>query len=152
MSSAIPQQRGQASQKPEAGPGKSRRHWSDWTGCVMYVALAADVMINSPRIGIMLIPIFVHELLVAFSFLVRRPLNQNSTGWKPRFVAYCGTFLILLFVRFSTSFRPDWVAPTNNPVLITAGMTLWVMGSLFGLYSMWHFRHAFSIIPQARLL
>jgi protein-S-isoprenylcysteine O-methyltransferase Ste14 len=136
----------------EVSQKESRRHWSDWAGSAFYVALAIDILVHAPQIGILLLPSVLHELIAATSFLVRRPLARQSKGWKPRTAAYLGTFLVVGFTRFSGAFHPDWIAHTNNPLLNASGFVIWIFGTLFGSYSLWYFRHAFSIVPQARVL
>jgi protein-S-isoprenylcysteine O-methyltransferase Ste14 len=128
------------------------RHWSDWAGCLLWLALVADTLTHSPQIGILLLPTVFHELIVAFSFLVRRPLSRQSRGWRPRVAAYSGTFLVLAFIRFASAFRPDWVEVSQFRILTGLGMAMWLLGTVFGLYCIWYFRHAFSIVPQARVL
>jgi protein-S-isoprenylcysteine O-methyltransferase Ste14 len=129
-----------------------RRHWSDLAGCAFYIALTVDILVHAPQIGILLLPSVLHELMAATSFLVRRPLVRRSKGWKPRMAAYLGTFLVICFTRFSGAFHPDWIAHTNNLLLNASGFVIWLLGTLFGVYSLWYFRHAFSIVPQARVL
>jgi len=107
---------------------------------------------QAPEIGILLLPSVLHELVAAASFLVRRPLAKQSRGLKPRLAAYVGTFLIFGFTAFSSAFHPDWIARTHNPLLNGAGFSLWMLGTGFGVYSLWYFRYAFSIVPQARVL
>jgi protein-S-isoprenylcysteine O-methyltransferase Ste14 len=110
------------------------------------------MFVHAPQIGILLLPTVLHELLVAASFLIRRPLNRQSKGWKPPLVAYIGTFLVMAFIRFSAVLHPNWVAQIRNPLLNMVGFASWTLGTLFGLYSLWYFRHAFSLVPQARTL
>jgi protein-S-isoprenylcysteine O-methyltransferase Ste14 len=126
---------------------------ADWIGCLIYLLIARDVLVHSStRMAILLLPIALHEIIVAGSFLIRRPLNRKMSGWKPRVTAYIGTFLVFGFIRLSSSINPNWVRPTHTPALDTSGTIIWLIGLLFGLYSIWWFRHSFSIEPQARAL
>jgi protein-S-isoprenylcysteine O-methyltransferase Ste14 len=129
-----------------------RRSWTDWVGCSLYVALAVDIAVHSPQIGILLLPSVLHELLVAGSFLIRRPLCRQAEGWKPRLAAYSGTFLVIGFIRFASTFEPSWVARSEDANLKAVGVAIWLLGTLFGIYSLWYFRYAFSLVPQARVL
>ncbi|MCU1305728.1 MAG: putative protein-S-isoprenylcysteine O-methyltransferase [Acidobacteriaceae bacterium] len=135
-----------------ASPRKQLRHWTDWAGCLLYITIAVDMVVHAPQIGILLLPSVLHELIAAASFLIRRPLARQSNGWQPRLAAYLGSFLVIIFIRLSSAYHPSWVAHTHVAVLNALGFTLWLIGILFGLYSLWYFRHAFSLIPQARVL
>ncbi|MCU1285273.1 MAG: protein-S-isoprenylcysteine methyltransferase [Acidobacteriales bacterium] len=128
------------------------RHWTDWAGCALYLCLAVDLLVHSPKIGILLLPGVLHETVVAASFLLRRPLAQQAKGLGPRIAAYVGTFMMVAFVRLASSYYPAWVEHTNGLLLNRLGISFWFIGTLFGLYSLWYFRHAFSLVPQAREL
>jgi protein-S-isoprenylcysteine O-methyltransferase Ste14 len=126
---------------------------ADWIGCLIYLLIARDVLVHSSaRLAILLLPTALHEIIIATSFLIRRPLSQRLTGWAPRITAYVGTFLVFVFIRISASINPNWVRATHNPVLDISGTLIWSIGLLFGLYSIFWFRHSFSIEPQARTL
>jgi protein-S-isoprenylcysteine O-methyltransferase Ste14 len=126
--------------------------WTDWVGCLFYITIALDTLVHSPRITLLLLPAVLHELVVAASFIIRRPLNRTISGWKPRVAAYTGTFLVLGFIRLSSSINPEWTRATHSSILNAAGAISWLIGLIFGLYSVWWFRHSFSIVPQARSL
>src|SRR4051812_13093658 len=81
------------------------RHWTDWAGCALYLCLAADLFAHSPRIGVLLLPSVLHEIVVAASFLLRRPLAQQAKGLAPRIAAYVGSFLVLAFLRLASAYH-----------------------------------------------
>src|SRR5437879_4796968 len=100
---------------------KNTYRWTDMVGCLFYIMIALDTLVHSPRITILLLPTVLHELIVAASFIIRRPLNRSISGWKPRVAAYSGTFLVLGFVRLSSLINPEWTRATHSPVLDAAG-------------------------------
>lgn len=141
-------------QPPPAGPPPAPppRHWSDWVGFAVFATLAIDTLVRVPGVAVLLLPTFFHELLVALAFLFRRPLRMELKGWLPSLVAYAGTFLLLVFVEVAHAWEPSWIASTPSAALRLLGLVLWLVGTLLGLWTLWHLRRSFSIVPQARVL
>lgn len=131
---------------------KARRNWTDIAGFAFYIALAASALLRIPRVGILLLPAVLHEILVASGFLLRRPLRRTLQGLGPRLAAYSGTFLLVAFVEVARRFNPAWIEPANNLPLKAAGFLLWLAGSCFSLWTVWSLRACFSVEPQARTL
>jgi protein-S-isoprenylcysteine O-methyltransferase Ste14 len=131
---------------------RTRRCLSDWVGFTFYLVIAINILLQAPVIGVLMLPTLLHELTIAVAFLMRSPLRQQSGGLAPRVAAYCGSFMLLVFMQTAQAVRPGWLAPTPYVALIAAGLTLWLFGALFGLWTVWHMRRAFSLVPQAREL
>lgn len=129
-----------------------RRNWTDIVGFAFYIVLAASVMLRVPRMGILLLPAVLHEILVASGFLLRRPLQRSLKGLTPRLAAYTGTFLLLAFVEVARRFRPEWIHTSGSGALKAAGLLLWFAGSCLSLWTVWSLRSCFSLEPQARTL
>jgi protein-S-isoprenylcysteine O-methyltransferase Ste14 len=129
-----------------------RRSLADWVGFSFYLTIAINILLQAPLIGVLMMPTLLHEVTIAVAFLIRSPLRQQSSGWAPRLAAYCGSFMLLVFMQAAHAVRPGWLAPTQNIAMIAAGLALWLFGALFGLWTIWHMRRAFSLVPQAREL
>jgi protein-S-isoprenylcysteine O-methyltransferase Ste14 len=120
-----------------------------WTG--LNLVLTGGVFRNTPAVALLLVPTFVHELLIAVAFLLRRPLRNQAEGWAPSLSAYGATFLMPAFCFFAGRWQPAWIQSASAS-LVVPGFTLWMAGSCFGLWSLVRLRSAFSIVPQARAL
>jgi protein-S-isoprenylcysteine O-methyltransferase Ste14 len=127
-------------------------HWSDWLGLAAFTALAVALWRRAPEFGLAVIPGLSAELLVAASFLLRRPARRTAQGWFPRAVAYAHTFLPMVFIELASAHRPGWLAPATSALLATTGAVLWLGGALLALWPLWQLRWAFSVEPQAREL
>jgi protein-S-isoprenylcysteine O-methyltransferase Ste14 len=127
-------------------------HWSDWLGLAAFTALAVALWRRAPEFGLAVIPGLSAELLVAASFVLRRPPRRTAQGWAPRAVAYAHTFLPMVFIELASARRPAWLAPTDNALVATTGAVLWLGGALLALWPLWQLRWAFSVEPQAREL
>ncbi len=127
-------------------------HWSDWAGLACFTTLAALLWRRSPELGLAVLPALCYELLVAASFVLRRPPARTAQGWMPRAVAYTHSFLPMVFLELAGRFRPDWLASAEEPAFRAAGIGLWLAGAVIGFWPLWHLRRAFSIEPQARVL
>jgi len=125
-------------------------HWTDWAGFVFFLGMAALLFRRSMTAGFMLFPIFLHEGMVAFSFLLRRPARRELEGWKPRIAAYAGTFFVLSFAIAASSLYPGWLRPSPDKLLVAAGYLCWLSGVLVSVWTTWRLRHSFSLTPQAR--
>ncbi len=129
------------------------RHWSDFVGFVFYLAVAVNFLRHMPReLIVLLAPTLLHELAVAASFLIRRPLRMQLKGWAPAAAGYGGALILMAFFPAARAWWPWWITRTQSDSLVAAGLALWVFGALFGLWSMWFLRHSFSLVPQARSL
>ena len=133
-------------------PDLNRHHWSDWLGLVAFTGLAVALWRRAPEFGLAVIPALSAELLVAASFILRRPLQRTSVGWVPRAVAYAHSFLPMVFIELAGAHRPAWLAGTTSRLLSTTGAVLWLGGALLALWPLWQLRRAFSVEPQAREL
>jgi protein-S-isoprenylcysteine O-methyltransferase Ste14 len=129
---------------------RSTRHWSDWVGVVVFTAIGVNLYRQSPEFGILILPSILQELIVAASFLLRPRRRRAATGWLPRLVAYANTFGVMLFLMYAAARHPDWVRPTENPGLRTAGGFLWLGGAVLSLWPHWYLRRSFSVEPEAR--
>jgi protein-S-isoprenylcysteine O-methyltransferase Ste14 len=138
--------------QPAHTPPIGRHHWSDWAGLAVFTGLAVVLWRRTPEFGLAVVPALSAELIVAISFLVRRPAARRAVGWRPRAVAYAHTFLPMVFLELASEYRPDWLAPSPSPLLVNAGAAIWLAGALFALWPLWQLRRAFSVEPQAREL
>ena len=144
--------------RADISPGESRRTRADWVGFVFFLALAGTymglagtILLQSPAVGVLMLPTFLNELMTAIAFLIRRPLRQELSGWTPRLAAYAGTFILPAFLQTAGRWRTDWIAPSSG-LAMQVGLVLWLFGAVVGLWTLWHLRRSFSLEPQARAL
>lgn len=131
-------------------PARARR-LSDWIGFIVFFVWACVTFSKMPAVGIFVAPTLIFELCVALSFLVRdQPLAANRST-RARLSAYGGSFFILAFLQVANRYYPEWFVPTMNTSTFI-GTGLWVVGTLWTAYAVWHMRYAFSIEPAARRL
>jgi len=128
------------------------RKLADWVGFLVYLALAIWLSVKSISLGLLMLPVFVYELLIAASFLVRRPLLAQLPGWKPQFAGYVGTFLPLVFMQLAALRFPSWLNKTQPHALQLIGQWFWFVGLLLGVSTLVFLRNSFSLVPQARVL
>ncbi|MGH9649503.1 MAG: methyltransferase family protein, partial [Terriglobales bacterium] len=118
-----------------------------------YLAVAINFLRHMPRELILLLaPTLLHELAVAASFLIRRPLRMQLQGLGPALAGYGGALILLVFFPVARAWFPSWITRTESPPMVAAGLALWVFGAVIGLGSIWFLRHSFSLVPQARAL
>ena len=128
------------------------RHWSDWAGTLAFTAIAVGLWRQAPEFGVLILPGLIQELLIAVSFLVRGRARAGAPGWAARLVAYANSFLLMVFILAAARFQPEWLRPTPQPGLRTAGAVLWLAGAVLSLWPLWYLRRSFSLEPQARTL
>lgn len=129
-----------------------RRHWSDWVGLVAYTCIAINLWRTSTELGVLMLPGFLHEALIAISFLIRSPARRASTWWVPRAMGYAHTFFFPVFLWAAAVWHPAWVTATSNENVKLAGTYLWLISSIIGLWPLWYLRRSFSLEPEARHL
>jgi len=130
----------------------STRHWSDWVGAAVFVAIGVNLWRQSAEFGILILPSLMQELIVAVSFLLRPRARGRAASWQARTVAYLHTFSVMGFLWYASAHRPDWLRPTPVPELRTIGAVLWLCGAVFSLWPLWYLRRSFSVEPEARTL
>jgi protein-S-isoprenylcysteine O-methyltransferase Ste14 len=128
------------------------RHWSDWVGTAAFTAIAVGLWRQSPEFGVLILPGLVQELLVAVSFLVRGRARSAAPNWTSRAVAYVNSFLIMVFILVAGRVQPEWLRPTANEALRSAGAVLWLAGAILCIWPLWYLRRSFSLEPEARTL
>jgi protein-S-isoprenylcysteine O-methyltransferase Ste14 len=126
------------------------RHWSDWAGTLAFTAIAVGLWRRSPEFGVLILPGLIQELLIAISFLVRGRSRAGAPGWVSRLVAYANSFLVMVFILVAARVQPEWLRPTPQPELRTAGAILWLAGAVLCLWPLWYLRRSFSLEPEAR--
>jgi protein-S-isoprenylcysteine O-methyltransferase Ste14 len=131
-------------------PGRSR-HICDWLGFTIFSLWAAVTLSKMPAVGLFLLPSFLFEIAVAFSFLVRDQPKMADRSLRARLSAYGGSFFVIVFLQVSQQYFPEWFTPRFN-VQTLIGLLAWIGGILWAAYSVWHLRRGFSIEPQARRL
>jgi len=133
--------------------GSVRRHeWSDWAGFLTFLGLAVLMVARAGGIAVLLAPALLGELMVAGSFLLRRAPRRELGGLLPRFVAYANAFGMPAFLIGSALWRPGWIDATENLSFRVAGLSIWMLGLAIAVWPLWQLRHAFSIVPAARVL
>jgi protein-S-isoprenylcysteine O-methyltransferase Ste14 len=128
------------------------RHWSDWAGTLAFTAIAVGLWRQAPEFGVLILPGLIQELLIAISFLVRGRSRAGAPGWVSRLVAYANSFLVMVFILVAARVQPEWLRPTPQPGLRTAGAILWLAGAVLCLWPLWYLRRSFSLEPEARAL
>jgi protein-S-isoprenylcysteine O-methyltransferase Ste14 len=128
------------------------RHWSDWAGTLAFTAIAVGLWRQAPEFGVLILPGLIQELLIAVSFLVRGRARTGAPGWASRVVAYANSFLVMVFILVAARVEPEWLRPTPEPGLRTAGAILWLAGAVLCLWPLWYLRRSFSLEPEARTL
>jgi protein-S-isoprenylcysteine O-methyltransferase Ste14 len=124
---------------------------SDWLGFSIFAACTAVTLSKMPAAGIMLAPTLLFELCVAVSFLIRDQPKATNRSLRARMSAYGGSFLVIVFTQLAGGYRPEWFAPSIT-ALTPLAVLLWMGGTMWTAYSVWHLRYAFSIEPAARRL
>jgi protein-S-isoprenylcysteine O-methyltransferase Ste14 len=128
------------------------RHWSDWAGTLAFTAIAVGLWRQAPEFGVLILPGLIQELLIAVSFLVRGRARASAPGAAARVVAYANSFLVMVFILVASRVQPEWLRPTPEPALRTAGAVLWLAGAVLCLWPLWYLRRSFSLEPEARSL
>jgi protein-S-isoprenylcysteine O-methyltransferase Ste14 len=128
------------------------RHWSDWAGTLAFTAIAVGLWRQAPEFGVLILPGLIQELLIAISFLVRGRARALAPGWASRLVAYANSFLVMVFILIAARLQPEWLRPTPQPGVRTAGAILWLAGAVLCLWPLWYLRRSFSLEPEARTL
>ena len=132
--------------------GSQIEQQSNWVGSLFYLLLAVRIIIQSPTIGVWMLPSFLHELIISVGFLTRKPLRRTAPGFLPRIAAYSGTFIFPLFLTWAGKWHPQWLRLSAIQQIQEVGALLWVAGSLVGLWTVWTLRRSISLVAQARSL
>jgi protein-S-isoprenylcysteine O-methyltransferase Ste14 len=131
---------------------ESTRHWSDWVGVAVFLAIGLNLWRQSAEFGILVLPSLLQELIVIVSFLLRSQARRVAPNWRARAVAYTHTFGIMVFLLYASAERPGWLQPTPVPELRTLGAVFWLCGAVVSLWPLWYLRRSFSVEPEARSL
>lgn len=129
-----------------------RRRASDWAGFLGHLGVAVFTVARTPTLTLFLLPGIVHMMVAAGSFLVRDTPVRKEQDPLGRVVSYAGGFGVFGFVQFSASFRPEWIALTDNAALGLAGFAFGFLGVFIEIWAVWHLRFAFATEPAARRL
>jgi hypothetical protein len=130
----------------------SHRSFSDWFGCVFFFASAIFLLRRAPHLGLLMLPIVLHELLTSACFLFRGKPKAKLAGMGPRIAAYGGSFLIPVLMTAMASRYPGWLRLSQSTTLQAVGLLAWLAGIPLMLFCLWNLRRSFSIEPQARQL
>jgi protein-S-isoprenylcysteine O-methyltransferase Ste14 len=131
---------------------RGRHHWTDWAGFLFCAWLIIAVFRRSPMLGVMMLPICLHDMVAGIAFLLRRPAKARLLGWGPRIATYGSTFLIPAFLALAGSRRPSWIGFTPAAWAVRVGYCVWMVGVLAAVWTVWELRYSFSLAPQARQL
>ena len=118
----------------------------------MFTAIAVGLWRQAPEFGVLILPGLVQELLIAVSFLVRGRPRSTAPDLASRVVAYANSFLVMVFILVAARVQPEWLRPTPNEALRSAGAVLWLAGAVLCLWPLWYLRRSFSLEPEARTL
>jgi protein-S-isoprenylcysteine O-methyltransferase Ste14 len=124
---------------------------SNWIGFIVFAVWATLTLSKMPAVGIMLAPTFLFELAVAISFLIRDEPRAATKSLRARLSAYLGSFFMIAFLQVGQRSHPEWFVPQMSPFTPLA-IVMWLGGTLWTAYAVWHLRYAFSIEPAARRL
>jgi len=128
------------------------RSLSDWVGCAFFAVFALTLPLTSGKVGLMLVPPMMYELVVALTFLIRGRARRSLRGLGPRAAAYGATFLLPVFLWTAHRWAPSLVAMSRVPWFVSAGAIIWLFGSIVAFWPIWYLRRSFSIEPAAREL
>jgi protein-S-isoprenylcysteine O-methyltransferase Ste14 len=117
-----------------------------------HLAIAVLTVVRTPALTLFLLPGIVHMMVAAGSFLVRDTPQRKEQDPVGRIVSYAGGFGVFGFVQFATSFRPEWLAVTDNAGLGLFGISLGFVGIFIEIWAVWHLRFSFATEPAARRL
>jgi protein-S-isoprenylcysteine O-methyltransferase Ste14 len=120
-------------------------------GFTVFAVWAAMTLSKMPAVGIMLAPTFLMELAVAISFLIRDEPKAATKNLRARISAYGGSFFAIAFLQIAQRTNPELFVP-HITVVTPMAIVMWLGGSLWTAYAIWHLRYAFSIEPAARRL
>jgi protein-S-isoprenylcysteine O-methyltransferase Ste14 len=124
---------------------------TNWIGFIVFAVWAAVTLSKMPAVGILLAPTLLMELAVAIAFLIRDDPKAATKSLRARISAYGGSFFMIAFLQIAQRSHPEWFVPLMTPFTPVA-ICMWLGGSMWTAYSVWHLRHAFSIEPAARRL
>lgn len=124
---------------------------TNWIGFIWFAVWAALTLSKMPAVGLMLAPGFLMEVAVAISFLIRDEPKATTKSLRARLSAYGGSFFVIVFLQIAQRWHPEWFTTRDTPFTLI-GILLWLGGTLFAAYAVWHLRYAFSIEPAARRL
>ena len=113
-------------------------------------AVAAGLALDSGKIGLLLVPPMMYELVVAVTFLIRGRARRVESEMIPRVAAYGASFLVPVFMWASVRWAPTYLAASESSLLRTAGASSWLFGSLVAFWPIWYLRGSFSVEPAAR--
>ena len=133
-------------------PIEGQRSFSDWFGCVFFVAFAFFLFRRAPHLGLLMLPTILHELLTAVCFLLRGAPKARITSVGARTAAYGASFLFPAVMIVATAYHPDWLRLSSSTASLKLGFLFWLAGIPLMLFGLWNLRLSFSIEPQARQL
>ena len=133
-------------------PKTHSRDWSDWAGFVFMLAFGIYLLRRQSSINILLLPTAIHQLVLAWAFLIRRSAKAKTTSFLARLIAYSTTLMFPVFTLAAQHWYPKLLTGTPQLSLRIVGSIVWFLGCLFGVWGVWVLRYGFSIEPQARRL
>lgn len=110
------------------------------------------MVVRTPALTLFILPAIVHMLFAAGSFIVRDRPQRTEHDWFGRLVSYAGGFGVFAFIQVASAVRPEWLAPTSNPVTGLIGIASGLLGVSIEIWAIWHLKFAFSTEPAARRL
>jgi len=112
------------------------RQWTDWAALGGHAVLGIALWWQSAGVGIMLLPVLLHQLLVEST----GARAASERGFRALNQLHSLAPLALLVI--AASIRPDWLVTTGDPALLTAGQAVWATGCVLGFASLWRLYRA----------
>jgi protein-S-isoprenylcysteine O-methyltransferase Ste14 len=128
------------------------RHWHDYVGALVTIAITGLALWRAPRITMWMLPVYAFDIAAAVSFLVRGRAVLEEASWHRRVVAYAAGWGLPAFTAAAATWAPQWLEAAGPPRLRTLGYVFILGAVAWKLYALWYLRRAFSVEPAAREL
>jgi len=115
------------------------RQWTDWVALGCYAALGIALWWHSAGIGLMVLPIILHQLLIE-STGARAASERGS-----RALSHLSSLVPLALLVIAGNMRPEWLVTTRDRALLTAGQAVWATGCVLGFASLKRMYRAASL-------
>jgi protein-S-isoprenylcysteine O-methyltransferase Ste14 len=128
------------------------RHWHDYVGALVTIAITGLALWRAPRITMWMLPVYAFDIAAAVSFLTRGPRGARGSELAPPRRGVRRGWGLPAFTAAAATWQPEWLAATSPPRLRTLGYVFILGAVAWKLYALWYLRRAFSVEPAAREL